>query len=106
MRSSVIAIFTFSATTVAAAQSLETMNLASNLGTVLAAEEACGLSFKQAAIEAFINDKVPADDMEFPSMLTVMTDGSRIQLKSMSQSQKTAHCRQISRIAKSYGFIE
>jgi hypothetical protein len=90
----------------AMSQSLETMTLANNLGSVLASEEKCGLSFNQKAIEAFIEKKVSADDMGFASTLNTMTSGSKAQLQRMSQSALTAHCTQIRRVAKSYGFTE
>jgi hypothetical protein len=84
---------------------LKSMNLALELGSVLAAEEACGLTYDQSAIERFIDKNVPADDMSFPSSLSMMTSGSAVQLEEMTASAKTAHCSQIRRIAKSYGFI-
>lgn len=93
------------ATQAYALDDLDRMQLATSLGSVLGSEKGCGLTFSQPAIEKFIDDNVPADDMEFPSMLSMMTDGSEIQLREMSASSKTAHCRQISRIAKSYGFV-
>lgn len=42
--------------------------------------------------------------MQFPSTLQMMTEGSKIQLQEMGKSQLTAHCAQIKRLAKSYGF--
>lgn len=91
-------------TTVAGAGDLDTMEIATHLGSVLASENACGLAYDQAAIAAFIEKKVPADDLGFPSMLTTMTSGAQYEIEGMSPSQKTAHCAQIKRIAKSYGF--
>lgn len=90
----------------AEAVAYDTMQMALNLGAVLAAEKPCGFAYDQAAIEAFIDKNVPADDMGFPAMLTTMTSGAEFELQSMSESQKTAHCRQVGRIAKSYGFID
>ncbi|RIA47316.1 signal recognition particle [Dichotomicrobium thermohalophilum] len=90
----------------AAAQDLESMNLANQLGTVLASEEACGLSYDQDAIAAFIEENVAADDMGFASTLRGMTKWQRSGLKSMSASERTAHCTQIRRVAVSYGFIK
>ncbi len=87
------------------AQGLESMSLANELGTVLASEEACGLTFDQTAIAAFIGAKVPADDMSFASTLNMMTEGQKYQMEGMSASSKTAHCTQIKRVAASYGFI-
>lgn len=82
------------------------MKLATEVGTVLASEEGCGLTFDQPAIAAFIEAKVPADDMSFASTLSMMTKGSAYQIEEMSASSKTAHCTQIKRVAASYGFIQ
>lgn len=90
----------------AAWSDLERMTTANALGSVLGSEKACGLSYKQDAIERFIEKKVPASDMEFATNLTMMTTGNRVQVDEMSPSQKAAHCRQISRVAKSYGFTD
>lgn len=102
--SAVLALVLF-ASTPADAQSLESMDLASNLGTVLASEEFCGLSYEQDAIAAFIEQNVNASDMGFASILQLMTDGHAYSLKELSPSARTAHCTQIRRVAKSYGFI-
>lgn len=82
----------------------DSMTLAHSLGQVLASEKPCGLSFDQAAIEAFIDKNVDPSDMQFSGTLTVMTGGAEYEIQQMSTSQKTAHCRQIQRVAKSYGF--
>ncbi len=82
------------------------MSLANELGSVLASEKPCGLTFDQAAISAFIESKVPAKDMSFPSTLMVMTKGSAVQLEELSEAGKVAHCTQIRRVAKSYGFVK
>lgn len=88
----------------AAAQDLKSMTLANELGSVLASEELCGLSFEQSAIAAFVEKRVRADDLSFASTLKMMTSGNEIQLRDMSASSKTAHCTQIRRVARSYGF--
>lgn len=90
----------------ARADDLRTISLATDLGTVLASETACGLEFRQDAIAAFIEKKVADDDMSFPSMLQMMTAGAEMDLEDMSPSALTAHCTQIRRVAKSYGFID
>lgn len=82
------------------------MTLANELGSVLASESLCGLSFDQGAISAFIEKRVAADDLSFASTLQMMTTGQEFQLKGMSTSSKTAHCTQIGRVAKSYGFLK
>lgn len=105
MRSLLIALV-LALPTVAGAQSMETMNVATSLGSILASEQKCGLSYSQPAIEAFIEKNVPADDMSFPSTLNMMTRGSEVQMRDMSPSALTAHCSQIKRVARSYGFTE
>lgn len=83
-----------------------TGSLAAALGSLIASEQTCGLSYDQEAIQAFIEENVPADDVDFPGMLRSMTDSVVRDIRGMSQSAKTAHCAQVQRIAKSYGFIE
>lgn len=83
----------------------DSMAVAMELGSVLASEEACGLSFDLAAIERFIEENVRADDMSFTSTLNMMTRGSAMQITDMSASEKTAHCAQIRRVALANGFI-
>lgn len=82
------------------------MQLAHELGSVISAEAPCGLAYDQAAIAAFIEKRVRADDMGFSGQLRVQTSGQEFQMKSMSESAKTAHCTQARRVAKSYGFIK
>lgn len=82
------------------------MSLANELGTVIGSEAACGLTFDQGAIAAFIEDEVAADDMGFASTLTMMVQGQEYMIEEMSKSARTAHCTQVARVAKSYGFIK
>jgi len=84
---------------------LERMTLSSALGKVLASERVCGMSYKPDAIRKFIDSKVPADDLQFLGMLELGVSGTEYTLKEMSESTKVAHCRQIERVAKAYGFI-
>jgi hypothetical protein len=92
--------------TAAQATNLDSMDLAHQLGSVLAAEEFCGLTYKQDAIVRFVEKKVRADDMAFASTLEMMTAGQKVTQQGMSVSAKIAHCTQIRRVAKSQGFIE
>jgi hypothetical protein len=85
---------------------MDSMALAVNLGDVLASEAFCGLTYDQAAISAFIDKHVKADDMGFTSTLQMMTEGKEIDLQKMSPSAKTAHCAQIARVARAYGFTK
>jgi len=87
------------------AQTMETFEKANGLGTVLAAEEKCGFIFDQEAISAWIDANVPASDMGFASTLDMVTQAARSRFDEMSASSLTAHCRQIERTAKHYGFL-
>ena len=80
--------------------------MAAALGNVIGSEEFCNLKYDQKAIQQFINKNVKEDDMQFPSRLERMTEFARHQNKDLSPSAKTAHCTQIERIARSYGFIQ
>jgi hypothetical protein len=80
-------------------------NLAFNLGTILGSEEYCGLTYDQSAIEAFIEKHVSSDDMNFAGELNTMSSGVKIENQEKSASEKTAHCTQIRRVAKAFGFL-
>lgn len=101
-----LAVVTCLSNTSAIAGSVDSMSLANELGSIIASEEICGLAYDQPAISAFIESKVSASDMAFPSTLTVMIQGNAVQLEGMTPSAKTAHCTQVRRVAKSYGFIK
>lgn len=85
---------------------LQSYSLANDLGTVLASEQFCELTFKQDAISAFIEQRVEANDISFPSTLRTMIMGAQFSMPEMSASARTAHCTQIRRIAISYGFTQ
>jgi hypothetical protein len=93
-------------TSAAVGQDLKSMTLANELGSVLASESLCELSYDQAAITAFIEKRVRADDLAFASTLRAMTSGQEFQMRSMTPSAKTAHCTQIRRVAKANGFVK
>lgn len=89
----------------AAAQDMKSMTLANELGSVLASESICELSYDPNAIAAFIEKRVKADDISFASTLRAMTAGQEFQMRNMSPSAKAAHCTQIRRVARANGFI-
>ena len=101
-----LAVSLFVTVSNAHADDLQRMQLATDLGSILASEELCGLEYDQDAIGAFIDEHVSADDMGFPSLLQMMTEGSAFQQQQLSKSAKAAHCRQIERIARSYNFSD
>jgi len=65
----------------------------------------CGLAYDQDAIQSFIEKNVPASDMDFSAELSTMTGGTKYENENMTESEKTARCTQVKRVAKSYGFI-
>ena len=78
--------------------------IALELGSMLAAEEPCGLAFDHDAIGDWIDAQVDADDMGFAGNLAMMTQGQAFQIGRMSDSQRAAHCAQTRRVARSMGF--
>jgi hypothetical protein len=84
----------------------DSSTVALNLGSVIGSEQACGLTYDRGTIEHFITEHVKASDMSFPSTLNMVTMATKGQIESMSESSLTAHCTQIRRIAKEYGFIK
>ena len=81
-------------------------NLALQLGTILGSEEFCGLEFDQQSIQAFIEKRVSANDLDFAASLSTMTSGTKYENKNFSASEKTARCTQVTRVAKTYGFLK
>jgi hypothetical protein len=98
-----IALLILGASSQALAQE-DSFELAENLGDVLASEDLCGLHYDQDSIRKFIEAHVKADDMGFTPSLKAQTDARREM--TWSQSEKTAHCAQISRTARAYGFTQ
>jgi len=85
---------------------MDSMWMANELGTILASEEYCGLTFSQDAIAEWIDQNIDPSDMGFSGTLQMMTEGARYNLGGMGASRKTAHCRSIERSARHYGFVE
>ena len=85
-----VAVLALGGVSSARAEDYSSSHIANELGTVIASEEACGLTFDQSAIERFINEHVKADDMSFPSTLQMMTAGTKFQIENMSKSSLTA----------------
>lgn len=90
----------------AEAQREPSVQVADNLGTVLAGEEPCGLAYDKDAIKLFVEKHVTNDDMEFANYLSVSTWSYARDMKEMSESQKVAACKQIERVALTYHFIK
>jgi hypothetical protein len=82
---------------------LYTMHL--ELYTMLASEEACGLHYDQAAIERFMTKSFKPDDDVFAVMGSAVAGNKRL-VDGMTGSTLTAHCVQVRRYAKQYGFVQ
>lgn len=90
----------------AMAQDLDSMAKAGQLSGLLASESICGLSYDQAAIQAWVVANVPGDDMTFASNLNLQTKGNAMMFERQSKSERTAHCAATTQSAKHFGFIK
>ncbi len=90
----------------AARAQADTYETAVNLGSMLASETPCGLTYDQAAIQAFIGDNVPPSEMGFADQLASMTRLAASSLEGVSGSKLTAHCSAIAASAAHFGFVE
>ena len=82
------------------------LGMVQKVASVLAAEEFCGMKYDQDAIRAFVEKNIKSDDIEFASMLGLITSGTRMQNEQMSESEKTAHCTQMRQVRKSLWFCQ
>lgn len=106
MKKLILGLSLLFATPAAQAQNFESMQKATELGTILAAEQLCGLSFNQDAVADWIDQNTDPSDMGFPGTLQMMVDGSTFQNSGMSGSALTAHCRSVERTSRHFGFID
>lgn len=102
----IAAVLACLATAATAADDLETMELASSLGAVLAGGDKCGYSFDNGAVIAFVQERVPAEDLGFSAMLNTMTQGAGFQLDELSEAAFIAQCAVVEQTAKHYGFMK
>ncbi|PRD42347.1 signal recognition particle [Phyllobacterium phragmitis] len=86
--------------------SLKSMKVANELGTIIASEKFCDLAFNQSAIEAYIEKHVDAGDTGFAPTMNLMISGQEYELNEMKGSAKTAHCMQVRRSAKANGLLK
>lgn len=85
---------------------LKTFALAQKIAPVIASEKGCGLALDQSAIEAWIEQNVPSGAMEFTNELNMLIRSNSREVDAMGASQKTAHCAQVRRVAKTFGLIK
>lgn len=94
------------ATTPALAFNVQNARVASDLGSLLASETFCELSFDHDAIDAYIDAEVDHTDMGFATDLTGQIALAEFMQADMSESAKRAHCRAIAATARTHGFID
>ena len=82
------------------------LRLALDLGTLIGSEKQCGFNYEQQAIRAYIDQRVPVDDISFVRNLNMFTRGMSRDIEQMSESAKTAHCEQIHRATRAVGFLQ
>ena len=87
--------------TVQSGQAKDSASVAVELGSVIASEELCGLTYNQAAIRAFIEKNVDADDTQFAVTLEAMVETGRWGFKDTSSKDRALHADR--RVAKSFG---
>ncbi|MCU0900515.1 MAG: hypothetical protein MUC82_08475 [Cypionkella sp.] len=83
---------------------IEAMVLLGNLASLLAAEEFCGMSYSQPAIENWVTENVPPERIE-ATQLHMGVKGHEMMQEGMSASTKTAHCAAARQTATLYGFV-
>lgn len=84
---------------------LQAMQAAAALSTIIGSEQACGLTYDQAAIAAWITANVPPERMDFASTLQLLTMGQEHKVTKMSRSALTAHCAAVAASARHNKFI-
>ncbi|MDL2409959.1 signal recognition particle [Rhizobium calliandrae] len=81
-------------------------NTSTQLGALLAAEDACSMTYDKDAISGYIEKNVAADDLNFATELPLMTNGARVEFNEMTDTAKVAFCTQQRRAAKKLGFVK
>lgn len=89
----------------ARAQNLDVMTKGMSLGKIIGSEQYCGLTYDQKSIEAWIEQNIPADAMQFSQFLDAGIGGETYEQAGRSDSAKTAHCAAVKRTAAHYEFI-
>lgn len=88
----------------AVADSAQQRDITIAVATVVAGEEPCGLRYNQDAIAAYLELYLPADSAAFPATFNVQVTATRASLGGMTESQKTAFCTQVRRLAEHMAF--
>ncbi len=77
------------------------------LATVLGSETVCGFEYDEDTIKTFITQQhIDENDATFVSDLSLISQGQKSDIEKMSKGMLAAHCVQIRRVAKQYGFTK
>lgn len=84
------------------------------LGSILASETTCNLKYNEDAVQEFITKQVEGPmhkcmDEKYATFaldIDVMTQSAKRDIEAMPKSLLPAHCIQIRRVAKQYGFTK
>lgn len=82
------------------------MRLASSLGQIIGAETVCGLAYDQAAITAFIDERVDPAQLDFAATLNMTVMGGQYNAEEWSGTARAAQCRAVENTARAHGFID
>ena len=85
---------------------IDTMTFAANVGGMLGSDEACGISFDQAKVEAYILANTDATDLTAANMIATMIEGNRFRLKSVKPTDLAIHCALAKRSADALGLTQ
>ncbi|MEM6384352.1 MAG: hypothetical protein AAF739_16900 [Pseudomonadota bacterium] len=82
------------------------LNLASELGRMLAFEEFCGLHYRYNALVDFTQENVDPDNVDFNTVLQASFRARSREREEMTAAMLIIQCTQIEQTARSFGFIE
>lgn len=89
----------------AAAQDFEAAETARNMGRLIGSEAYCGLTYDQAAIDAWVKKAMDPGDLKFTGHVEMGILGESYDQEDRSDSAKTAHCAAVRRSATHLGLI-
>lgn len=106
MRPVVVSLLAAFASSASAQSEVELYELAQGLGMVIGLEERCGLSYDQAAIDRFVDERVPPQDLGFLGLLSSMITVTEHGASDQSESELRVRCRAVENSARAFGFVE
>lgn len=93
-------------TGVGSADSLSNHDLAEDVATIIAGAEVCDLALSEAAVLAYIDERVDHTVMGFSDSLDQNLRLARFTAEKWSGLVRSAQCRAIENSARAQGFIE